>query len=181
MRRKDREMNEEFALEIIDKSTYGVLGACLDNIPYTIPLSVVRDEKVLYFHSATSGKKFDYLKDGSEVSLSFVGQVKVPNLYTREEIQASDCQEKLLKNVYTQEFESCHVEGKVYQVRDIDEKKKALKLLVEKFTPEFKDMADKVIEKAHSYTAVFKVELISISAKRKKYGPDKVELKGNKN
>lgn len=51
MRRRDREMNREFGLEVIDKSIYGVLSIVADdNEPYSIPLSIVRDGNKLYFH-----------------------------------------------------------------------------------------------------------------------------------
>ena len=51
MRRKDREMSEEFALKIIDKSRYGIVSMIdSDNMPYGLPLSIVRDDKNLYFH-----------------------------------------------------------------------------------------------------------------------------------
>ena len=54
MRRKDREMNTEFAKQVIDRSRYGVLSIIEtgSGTPYSIPLSIVRDDEVLYFHSA---------------------------------------------------------------------------------------------------------------------------------
>jgi nitroimidazol reductase NimA-like FMN-containing flavoprotein (pyridoxamine 5'-phosphate oxidase superfamily) len=48
MRRKDREMNKEFGIEVIDNSRYGVVSVIdEDNEPYGIPLSIVRDENIL--------------------------------------------------------------------------------------------------------------------------------------
>lgn len=53
MRRKDRAMNKEFGLKLIDKSDYGVVSMVdSENKPYSLPLSIVRDEQLLYFHSA---------------------------------------------------------------------------------------------------------------------------------
>lgn len=41
MRRKDREMNREFGLEVIDKSRYGVISMIdEDNEPYGIPYEI---------------------------------------------------------------------------------------------------------------------------------------------
>lgn len=50
MRRKDREMDREFGLKVIDKATYGVLAMVDEGKPYCIPLSIVRDGNTLYFH-----------------------------------------------------------------------------------------------------------------------------------
>jgi len=87
MRRKDREMNSEFAREVIDRSQYGVL-ACVtpDGKPYAIPLSIARDGDRLFFHSATAGSKVDYLPDGKEVALTFVSHVQLPELFNSEEL-----------------------------------------------------------------------------------------------
>lgn len=56
MRRKDREMSSEFGLKVIDKSRYGILSTVDEELPYGIPLSIVRDDNTLYFHSAKQGK-----------------------------------------------------------------------------------------------------------------------------
>jgi hypothetical protein len=87
MRRKDREMDSEFAREVIDRSQYGVL-ACVtpDGKPYAIPLSIARDGDRLFFHSATAGSKMDYLPDGQEVALNFGSHVQVPELFSPEEL-----------------------------------------------------------------------------------------------
>lgn len=90
MRRKDREMDKDFAFKVIDDSDFGVLGLCKDE-PYTIPLSIVRKKETLYFHSAPEGKKVRFIDDGDLVSVTFVSYVKVPENYSREEVK------KLLK------------------------------------------------------------------------------------
>ena len=81
MRRKDREMGRDFGLTIIDKSQYGVLSVTdLNDQPYAIPLSVVRKDDWLYFHSAKSGTKVDLLQSGATVCVTFVGKVNVPEV-----------------------------------------------------------------------------------------------------
>jgi len=71
MRRKDREMDQDFACDVIDRSQFGVL-ACVtpDGKPYAVPLSIARNGNRLFFHSATAGSKVDYLPDGQEVASS---------------------------------------------------------------------------------------------------------------
>ena len=61
MRRKDREMPLQFAHQVIDKATYGVVSMIDGEMPYSVPLSIVRSGDVLYFHSAMQGRKVDVL------------------------------------------------------------------------------------------------------------------------
>lgn len=65
MRRKDREMNTEFAKQVIDRSRCGVLSILEtgSGTPYSIPLSIVRDDELLYFHSAKEGTKVDLFSE----------------------------------------------------------------------------------------------------------------------
>jgi len=52
MRRKDREMGRDFGYYVIDRARYGILSMIDGDEPYGIPLSIVRHEENLYFHSA---------------------------------------------------------------------------------------------------------------------------------
>ena len=63
MRRKDRQMDKEFALKVIDESQYASLGLVTDTGVMLRVLSVVRKDSRLYFHSATKGSKVDAFKD----------------------------------------------------------------------------------------------------------------------
>lgn len=181
MRRKDREMSREFGISVIDKSPFGVL-AVLDQEgkPYTVPLSIVREQDKLYFHSAKAGKKVDLLKDGSPVSISFVAYDKVPNMYSREEVMQvieEGAYRAAASKIYTTEFASAHVEGRVYRVEDQAEAAKALQLVCNKFTPDISDLAPAVIENSVSYTAIFRVEIDAIKAKRKAFDKNREEMK----
>ena len=59
MRKKSREMDAAWALEVMDKAPYitvGMTGA--DGMPYCVPLSLARrDEQTFYFHCATSSNR----------------------------------------------------------------------------------------------------------------------------
>ena len=88
MRRKDREMDEKFGMEVIDRTRYGVLSMVADdNEPYGVPLSIVRDGNNLYFHSAKDGRKVKTLANNPNVSIVFVGKVKIPENYTEEQLK----------------------------------------------------------------------------------------------
>src|SRR5699024_2469829 len=118
MRRKDREMNREFGLKVIDKANHGILSMVdKEGDPYGIPLSIVRNENTLYFHSAMDGKKVKIFKDNPYVSVVFVGQTRIPENYTKEELNEMTKDELkavlFISSVFTTEFESAIVKGNV--------------------------------------------------------------------
>lgn len=56
MRRKDREMSRDAAMEILNNGKYGVMAVVGDDgYPYGIPLHYVVIDGELYFHSAADG------------------------------------------------------------------------------------------------------------------------------
>lgn len=181
MRRKDREMDRSFAIELIDRVAFGVLSVCGETAPVSVPLSLVREGEVLYFHSATQGEKVGYLKEGSEVCVVFVGRVQVPELYSGDELDAlmSDPinHHQLLSRVFTTEFESAVVKGRIFKVEDEPSKAHALRLICQKYTPEKMNYVEQAIGSGIAKTMVYGIEMDEISAKRKKFGLDGKELK----
>ena len=58
MRRKERQMPEEFAWEVADKCEYVFLAMTAeDGSPYGLPVTIARDGRIIYFHSAMEGRK----------------------------------------------------------------------------------------------------------------------------
>lgn len=183
MRRKDREMDEAFAKQVIDKAKFGVLSVCdnRSNTPYSLPLSLVRNEGTLYFHSAKEGTKVELISRIEKARIVFVGEVQVPDLYSNTELDemVKDKEKtiQLISRVFTTEFESAIVEGKVSEVIDWDEKVLALKLICEKYTPDKMAYFDYAVEAGEKYTKVYRIEIESLTAKRKKYDQNGDEMK----
>lgn len=71
MRKKSREMDASWALEVMDRAPYVTVSMTdASGMPYAVPLSLARsDENTFYFHCATEGKKLDILKANPYVSL----------------------------------------------------------------------------------------------------------------
>ena len=148
MRRKDREMDKNFSLSVIDSSPYGVLSAVDENLlPYCIPLSMARKGNTIYFHCAKEGRKLDILNSNPNVCISFVTDV-------------SPVQEK-----YTTLYKSAVVKGKAVEITDKNEKKEGLKAITEKFAPDFMNIFDERAEQKLSVTSVWKVEMEEITGK----------------
>ena len=181
MRRKDSAMSKEFAMNIIDKARYGVLSMIDENKPYGVPLSIVRDGDILYFHSAMDGRKVQTLEKNSRVSVAFIGEVKIPENFTKDKLDeiAKDSSKaaQLISSVFTTEFESAIVTGDVILVQGKKEKIKAMKLICEKYTPSKMEYFDVAINAGISRTNVFRINIEDITAKRKKYNLDGKEFK----
>lgn len=181
MRRKDREMDEGFGFAVIDRADFGVLSLVGANgEPVSVPLSIARDGRRLYFHSATKGEKVEALQDGRQVSVVFVSDVRVPNLYPAEELelllQNGDAASVLGSKVFTTEFASAIVQGRVFREYDDANKKEALRLICQRFVPARMAYFDLVLGDNLDFVAVYRIEIDCLTAKRKKYGSDREEL-----
>lgn len=181
MRRKDREMDREFGLNIIDSSEYGIISMIDEkDEPYGIPLSIVRDENTLYFHSAKLGKKVNALLKNPIVSVSFVGVVKIPEIYTDEELEVMNTDPskaaKYIGDVFTTEFESAIVKGKVNLLEEEKAKIEAMRLICEKYTPTKMKVFEAAVNTSIAATAIYCIEIDELTSKRK-YDAKGIEMK----
>lgn len=150
MRRKDREKEEAFALQVLEHCEYATM-ATVDSkgMPYCVPLSPVLVGKTIYFHGALAGKKLENIKEHPQVCVSAVGHTKrVPEEFTTE-------------------FESAIVFGRCQVVEEEEEKTMALMAICEKYAKSHLHQAKEAIERSISRTAVIKVEIQSITGKAK--------------
>ena len=182
MRRKDRAMSKEFGLNVIDNSSFGVISV-VDNEgnPYSLPLSIVRDGDILYFHSAKGGTKVEVLADNKCVNIVFVGEVNVPDNFSKDELEDMAKDEskgiQFISKVFTTQFESAIVKGRVKLIEDRDEKIKAMKLICVKYTPSKMDYFDIAIKAGLDKTNVYAISIEELTAKRKKYDVNNEEMK----
>ena len=78
MRRKDRALSKETAIQILKDGEYGILATCgEDRQPYGVPLSYVYHDGRIYFHGAKTGHKLDNLSGSPKASFTVVGQTHV--------------------------------------------------------------------------------------------------------
>ena len=117
MRKKSREMDAAWALEVMDKAPYITVSMTdVNGRPYSVPLSLARtDEQTFYFHCATEGKKLDILRTNPHVCLSAVSKCK-PTVGPKD-------------GSFTLEFESAIAFGKAEIVTDDTEKREALRAI----------------------------------------------------
>ncbi len=68
MRRSDKEIADRTEMEsIIQRSQICRLGMCEGGIPYIVPLCFGYEDGILYFHSASVGKKLEMIKRNNKV------------------------------------------------------------------------------------------------------------------
>lgn len=175
-------MSRVFGQVVIDRAPFGVLSVLEpDGQPYGLPLSIAREGDTLYFHSATGGKKTALLPNGAPVHVVFVGEVRVPAVMTREEAEeaAKDPARfgELTSKLFTTEFESAMVRGRVRLLKTDEEKTRGLQIISQKFTPQWMPYFPRAIESGLKHTAVYAVDIDEITAKRKKYDAAGAEMK----
>jgi uncharacterized protein len=152
MRRKDREKDRAFALDVIDRSQYGVVAMTgEEGAPYCLPLSMVRLGENLYFHCALEGTKLDLLRRDGRVCVSFVAA------------------NQGAEDKFTTYYQSANVRGTAAEVEDEAEKILALRALCEKLTPRNMtgDNFDRAIAKSLAVTGVWRIAMEEITGKEK--------------
>jgi nitroimidazol reductase NimA-like FMN-containing flavoprotein (pyridoxamine 5'-phosphate oxidase superfamily) len=151
MRRSDRQLKPEETLSILQNGEYGILSICSpDNKGYGIPLSYVYENNTLYFHCAHEGSKIDYLKNNQHVSFCVVGKTS------------------LMPQKFSTLYESAIVAGTATLNIDDDEKRKALMLIIEKYSPDYIEEGKTYIDKAFAMVQVVKITIDSITGKARK-------------
>lgn len=145
MRRKDREKSRDFALKVIDASSFGVMT--IKNTGYSLPLTFARDGDFLYFHGAKAGKKNDLLANNDDVRIVFVGENHLPDMVSDEEIKKD---KKKIASLFTLKYESAIIEGKCELITEKRKKDHALALICKKFY----NNVDSYIDSALKWVAI---------------------------
>lgn len=165
MRRKDREMDASWALEVFDRAPFVTVSFVDGDKPYAVPLSLVRDgNNVFYFHCAKEGKKLDLIGKNPAVFLTAVSRCK-PTVGPHD-------------NSFTMEFASASVAGVAQLVTDDDEKIAALRMICKRFLPHHMAAFDDAVARSLSRTAVVRINLTEQPVgKRKQYDSQGNEIK----
>lgn len=145
-----RDENREEGLRALDECEYMVL-AMTDRLgePYCLPLNGVRVGECVYFHCARRGEKLDCLRANPAVCITAVGGQQV--------VQAE----------YTTLFTCAVARGRAVEVTDQSEMRRGLRAICEKYTPDCPGRVEEVIEKYLPAVSVWRVDLTSVSGRRK--------------
>lgn len=153
IRRQNRVLEGDRITELLNISEFGFLslGTSENGYAYGIPISYAYEEETnsLFFHCALEGQKLDEIKKNNKISFCVVGKTNP------------------IADEFTTLYESVIAFGDAHIELSDDEKRKALRLLVKKYSAGFEEIAEKYMDKSWNRTAVFKIEIKHITAKAK--------------
>ena len=148
MRRKDKEIGADAAIQLLAECEYGVLSTVgNDGQPYGVPLNYAYKDNCIYFHCALAGHKIDNIENNPKVSFCAVGPTKI------------------LPSEFSTDYISAVAFGAASEVQGT-ERYDALILLLEKYSPDFMEDGRKYIEKLDKVTKVIKIEIQDIKGKK---------------
>lgn len=151
MRRKERQMPEEFAWEVVDQCEYAFLAMTAeDGGPYGLPVTIVREGRGVYFHSAMAGRKVNCLRQEPRVCLTCVGDTQIQ------------------PKKFTTLYESAVAFGTAAEVTEEAEKIHALRLLCQRHTPDNMEAFDSAVAASLARTGIWKITVEEITGKAKR-------------
>ena len=83
----------------------------------------------------------------------------------------------MISSVFTTEYESTVIKGKVEIVEDEEERIKAMRLICEKYSPTKMKYFDVAIKAGLKRTNIYRISIEEIKAKRKRYDKQGKEMK----
>jgi len=150
MRKKNQEIKDKAKIEDILQSSIICRIAMTDgNRPYLLPFNYGYKENCIYIHSAKKGKKLDILRKNNYVCFEIEQE---PKIITGE--TACD---------WTTEYRSIVGYGNIDIIDDTEEKKKALKILMEQHgAPELNTFEEKDLKRM----MILKLKISEMTAKQ---------------
>ena len=153
VRRQDRLLEEKEALHLLQQGEYGVLSMVKDegHSAYGIPLNYVWDgQSAIYLHGAPEGEKLRCIRAFPEVSFCVVGTTKV------------------IPNQFTTAFESIVLTCSARVGLPDEERMHALKLLLEKYSPQDVEVGLAMARKSFARTEIIRLDIRKWSGKCKR-------------
>jgi len=151
IRRQDRVMDEQAALELLQKAEFGVLSlSSADGTPYGVPVNFVWDgDSSIYLHCAPEGKKLDIIDENSKVSFCIIGKVK------------------LHASKFTTDYSSLILKGIASRSLPSAERYKALEMMINKLCPENLEVGKIYINNSFDRVEVIRLDISEWTGKTK--------------
>ncbi len=148
MRRKEKAMSKEETLEVLEQAEYGVLATISgDNTPYAVPMNFVCVGDVIYFHCALEGHRLENIKGNSSVCLNVVDSVV------------------LMPEKFNTQYRSVTAFGTISIVENEEEKRKGIKAIADKLSPEFPKEGMEYINSAFHNMHVLRMDVTKMTGK----------------
>jgi nitroimidazol reductase NimA-like FMN-containing flavoprotein (pyridoxamine 5'-phosphate oxidase superfamily) len=148
MRRKNQVLSAEDTISVLQKGTSGVLAVYGDNdYPYAVPLSYVYYNTKIYLHCAKTGHKIDAINKNNKVSFCVIDQ------------------DTIVPQEYTTYFRSVIAFGKARILENETEKRKAMEILAEKYSPNHEKGRLEEIDKLFNQVCLIEIEIDHLTGK----------------
>ncbi len=147
MRRKDKGIDEQMALAILQRGEYGVLSTVDDEgQPYGIPVNYAVLDGEIYIHCALEGHKLENIRSNEKVSFCVVGETTV------------------LPEKFSTAYESAIAFGRAALVEE-PEKRRALEAILDKYCSENLEAGAKYMEALFDRVSVIRVSVDRLTGK----------------
>lgn len=147
--KEENQLPQEQALEILKKAPYGVLALEGDDgYPYAVPINYAFENNRIYFHGAPEGHKVDSARRNEKVSFCAVSKADI------------------VADAYNCLYLSAAAFGKIRIIEADEEKRKALELMVDKYSKGFEEGGRKYIKASWDEVMTFVIELEHITGKK---------------
>lgn len=152
MRRTDKEITEQKAMdEIMKKAQVCRLGVSYESMVYIIPMSFGYVDRVLYFHSGAEGLKLLILKENPKACFEVdIDTEVIPSEH--------GCN-------WSMRYQSVIGFGEVEFIEDLEEKRKALQIIMQQYGDDLKMVEDVEL----SGITIFKLVVSSMTGKKSGY------------
>lgn len=152
MRRKDREIGQEEALQIIQNGEYGVLSLTdTDGSPYGVPMNYCCVDGIIYFHGTNQGgHKAECIGNGCSACFTVVGFTQV------------------LPSEFGTKFSSAMAFGRISPVSERKEKELALQGLLHKYSEAFWNKGLAFIGSCFDRVGVWRFDVEFVTGKARK-------------
>ena len=154
MTKRERQVTDPQQIkEILDTAQVVHLGLCVDNEPYVVPMNygytMEEGKLTLYLHSAVRGKKLDMIRSNPRVFFEM------------------DCHRKPFEGnlpcQYGLSYSSVMGRGTAHIVEDVEEKKKAMSILMKTQTDKDFSFEDRLV----SIVTVIRIDAAEYTAKHR--------------
>lgn len=150
MRRDDRAISLQEAVDILRSGEYGVLSMMgVEGYPYGLPVNYVYENDVLYIHSAPEGHKLDAIRRDPKVSFVVVGKTTVQ------------------PDKFTVLYSSTIVFGRASEV-EAAERREALMAFIRRYSSDFLEKGTDYVERSADEAAIIRIDIDHISGKARK-------------
>ncbi len=147
MRRHDRQMDEDSVKDVLKTGEYGILSTVnAQGYPYGIPLHYAFDGKRIWIHGSKHlGEKLRAFQRNSKVCFTVVRGTKI----------------------HSEQFSAAFESGIAFgRIQVADNPVTGLRLLVDKYSPKFKEEGEAYIRQAGEQTAVHFIEIEHLCGKK---------------